>query len=157
RVIAINDRLDTASGDWRLNAFFSSFRSEIANRDTAARIIRAMDGLWRDGYAVGALRPGYIRTPTQPATEREPARGPFTDAKDERWTPVIYEAFEMAARGDPLWSIAEYLDSKSFPKGPAGRLGVWTDDTVRRLILNPIYSGTEEFRRSRNVKKYRTG
>lgn len=157
RVIAINDHLDTALDNWRFNAFFSSFKSEISNRDTASRIIRAMDGLWRDGFAVGALRPGYIRIPSHPATEREPARGPFRDAKDERWTPVISNAFEMAARGDPLWSIAEYLDGQSFPKSSRSTMSKWTDETVRTLLRNTIYSGVETFRTSHNVKKYRTG
>ncbi len=157
RMIAINDHLDTESAEWRLNAFFSSFKSEMSNRDTASRIIRAMDGLWRDGFAVGALRPGYIRIPSHPATEREPARGPFRDVKDERWTPVIHEAFEMAARGDPLWSIAEYLDSQSFPKSSRSTLSKWTDEPVRTLLRNTIYSGVETFRSFHNVKKYKTG
>lgn len=157
RVIAINDQLDTISEGWRLSAFFSSFKSEISNRDTASRIIRAMDGLWRDGFAVGSLRPGYIRIPSHPATEREPARGPFRDVKDEKWTPVIREAFEMAARGDPLWNIAQYLDSQSFPKSSRSTLDIWTDETVRRLLCNTIYSGVEKFRGFHNVKKYKTG
>jgi DNA invertase Pin-like site-specific DNA recombinase len=82
RVLAINDRIDTADAHWRMNAHFASICGEMYNADTAARIRRSIEGRWRDGYAVGCCKPGYRRIPTKPATEREPARGPYRDEKD---------------------------------------------------------------------------
>jgi len=34
--------------------------------------------------AVGMLKPGYLRKPTAPATETEPAIGPFFDEVDRK-------------------------------------------------------------------------
>src|SRR3954447_12535786 len=41
RLIAVNDTIDTARGDWRLSAFFASFKHESGNKDTAQRIRRS--------------------------------------------------------------------------------------------------------------------
>jgi len=159
RVIAINSHIDTAEdeGRWRMGGYFASMKSEWDNTETRKRIIRAMEGLWRQGYAVGALKPGYARTPTVPATEREPARGPFRDTKDERWTPVIRNAYERVAQRDPLWQVAEYLTESQFPKSARARLEMWTEDNVRHLIRNPIYYGEERWRVRHSVKKFCSG
>lgn len=53
RVVAINSHLDTAEdeGRWRMGGLFASMKAELDNTETRQRIMRAMDGLWRQGYA----------------------------------------------------------------------------------------------------------
>lgn len=159
RVIAVNSHVDTAEdeGRWRLGGHFAAIKAEMDNTETRKRVVRAMESLWREGYAVGALKPGYIRVPTLPASEREPARGPFRDEKDDRWTPVIRKAHEMVAQHDPLWRIAEYLTESQFPKSARARLKMWTEDNVKHLIRDPIYHGEERWRVRHSVKKFRSG
>ncbi|GJM24820.1 MAG: hypothetical protein DHS20C16_12350 [Phycisphaerae bacterium] len=159
RVIAINSNIDTDEDEsrWRMGSHFASMKAETDNTETRKRIVRAMEGLWRDGCAVGALKPGYIRTPTTPATDREPAKGPFRDQKDTRWTPVIEKAYEMCAQDDMPWMIANYLTETGFPKSNRARLPEWTETNVIRLIRDPINRGEESYRVRRSVKKYSIG
>ena len=159
RVVAINSNIDTDEDEsrWRMGSHFASMKAETDNTETRKRIVRAMEGLWRDGYAVGALKPGYIRIPTTPATDREPAKGPFRDQKDTRWTPVINRAYEMCAHHDMPWVIASYLNDAGFPKSRRARLEEWTETNVIRLIRDPINRGEESYRVLRNVKKYSIG
>lgn len=157
RVVAINDRIDTADEHWRMNAHFASIRGEMYNADTAARIRRSVDGRWRDGYAVGLCKPGYRRIPTRPATEREPARGPYRDEKDPQWTPVIRKAFEMTASDDAIWKVAQFLADSGLPKTSSARQPVWTKADTWRFLRDPIYKGQEVYRRKHSVKKYTTG
>ena len=42
RLVAINDSIDTARDDWRLSAFFASFKHESGNKDTSNRIRRSL-------------------------------------------------------------------------------------------------------------------
>ncbi|HNO78103.1 MAG TPA: recombinase family protein [Phycisphaerae bacterium] len=159
RVIAINSNIDTEEDEsrWRMGSHFASMKAEMDNTETRKRIVRAMAGLWRDGFAVGALKPGYVRVPTTPATDREPAKGPFRDEKDANWTPTITRAYEMCAQHDMPWVIAEYLTNTGFPKSNRARLPEWTETNVIRLIRDPINRGKESYRKLQNVKKYRLG
>jgi site-specific DNA recombinase len=63
RLIAINDHIDTAQGDWRLNAFFASFKHEMSNRDTAARIRRSLRERFKNGGDVQLTPYGYVKLP----------------------------------------------------------------------------------------------
>ena len=71
-----------------------------SNFYTRQRIERAHDGLWARGAAVGNTVIGYKRRPTVPATETEPAKGPFYDEIDEEKAVVIREVFERIAAGE---------------------------------------------------------
>ncbi len=159
RVIAINSHIDTNEDEerWRMGSHFASMKAEMDNAETRKRIVRAMEGLWRDGYAVGAVKPGYVRVPTVPPTDREPAKGPFRDQKDARWTPVIEHAFQTCASNNMPWVIAQYLTESGFPKSARSRVPQWTEANVIRLIRDPIYYGVEAYRKRRSVKKYKLG
>jgi hypothetical protein len=55
RLIAINDSIDTAQGDWRLNAFFASFKHESGNKDTSLRIRRSLRHRFEQGGVLQTL------------------------------------------------------------------------------------------------------
>src|SRR5262245_54978423 len=93
RVVAINDDVDTAEDDWDDRLHQAARHHARANKYTSRRIKRRHEALWRIGAAIGLLRPGYWRKPSVPATQEEPAQGPFFDELDPRWVPIIYEAY----------------------------------------------------------------
>ena len=98
------------------------------------------------GAALGPVRPGYLRRATIPATEREPARGPFFDEVDPEWAPTIEEAFEMVASGKPPWIVAQWLNERGLPKTSNWQRPEWTEPNVVALIRNRIYVGLGVFR-----------
>jgi DNA invertase Pin-like site-specific DNA recombinase len=159
RVIAINSHVDTAEDRrrWRMGGFFSAMQAEFRNDDTRDQIVRALEARWNNGYAVGSLKPGYIRIPTTPATQRDPARGPFRDQKDPQWTPVIMRTFEICAAKDALWVVAKHLTDSGFPKSARARLPEWTEENVIRFIRDPIYRGEEFYRVRHNERKFKEG
>src|SRR5690242_12355153 len=61
RLIAINDSIDTARDDWRLNAFFASFKHESGNKDTSRRIRRSLRHRFEQGGVVQTLPYGYLK------------------------------------------------------------------------------------------------
>ena len=63
RLIAINDAIDTARDDWRLNAFFASLKHESGNKDTARRIRRSLRHRFEQGGVVQTFPYGYIKPP----------------------------------------------------------------------------------------------
>jgi len=67
----------------------SQMQHARSNFYTRKRIERADDGLWARGAAVGKTVIGYKRRPTMPATETEPARGPFFDVIDEETAVLV--------------------------------------------------------------------
>jgi hypothetical protein len=99
-----------------------------SNFYTRERIKRAHNGLWARGAAVGNTKIGYKRRPTVPATETEPAKGPFYDEVDEEKSEVVQEVFERIAAGETATEVAEWLDSIKFAKAK------WS----RQLLAGPI-------------------
>ena len=149
RVICINDRIDTDDADgWEDRLLDAVGQHARANRMTKRRVKRGLEGRFDAGAAVGLKAPGYIRTATTPATEREPARGPFYDAIDPDWAPVIREAFERVVQGQPLWAVAEFLTQSGLPKTDNAQKPEWTAVNVRSMIRNPIYVGTRIYRKT---------
>ena len=92
RILCPTDYIDTADDDWpeRLNSSQSSHsRANYYNR---TRIKRAHQGLWDRGAAIGALKVGYRRRPSKPATESAPAEGPYYDEPDADQVPIVQES-----------------------------------------------------------------
>ena len=147
RVITVTDGIDTSDSKWRILSQVQAIHGELHLLDTAARIRRAFEGRWREGYAINPLLPGYIRRAMNPEAEDRKHKGPYKDQKDALLTPRIVEAFERAARGDRLIDIAEYLDSVGFPLPVKCKCPKWTSTLVRRLIQQPLYWGVEYYRR----------
>ncbi|MEI7687792.1 MAG: recombinase family protein, partial [Planctomycetota bacterium] len=155
RVIAINDNVDTAEDDWD-DKLHDALREHVrANRYTRKRVRRAVAGLWEEDAAMGLLRPGYRRTPTHPATEKEPASGPHFDEVDPKWAPVILEAYERIARDEPAWLVGQFLTESGLPKCKNFSRPEWSERNVISLIRRTIHRGFETYRETQ-VRKYHT-
>jgi len=157
RVICTSDYIDTADDDWPDRLHMSQMQHARSNFYTRKRIERAHDGLWARGAAVGNTVIGYKRRPTLPATETEPAKGPFYDEIDEEKAVVIREVFERIAAGETAAEVGEWLDSIKFAKAKWSRQAKWTAGNVNAVIRRTIYRGFETFRKKKAKRKLRTG
>ena len=157
RVICPSDYIDTADEDWSERLHTCQMQHSRSNFYTRQRIKRAHDGLWARGAAVGNTVIGYKRRPTVPATETEPAKGPFYDEIDEEKAGVIREVFERIAAGERSAEVAEWLDSIKFAKAKWARQAKWTAGNVNAIIRRTIYRGFETNRKKVAKRKLRTG
>jgi len=159
RTICINDRVDSGEEiDFWLDRLKEVTRTHAkSNWYTSHRIKRQMDYLWSIGAAVGALRPGYRRRATKPATEKELEEGPFFDETAEEWEPKIHAAFEQIGNNDPPWDVADYLTREKVPKASNSTSPEWTDKNVISLIRETIYKGLDVYRASQSTPQFETG
>lgn len=157
RLVAINDQFDTNNPGWQRDLSRAADEHASANDKTSMRIKRAYEGRWQDGYAMGPLVPGYKRRPVDAIRFERTRRGPFTDKKDERWTPTLKEMFDRVARGDPLRSVAEFLEREGLPKPVNRKTARWNERGVKSLVQNPIFKGQERYRRTFNKKHHASG
>ena len=157
RVICPSDYIDTADDDWPDRLHMCQMQHARSNFYTRQRIKRAHDGLWARGAAVGNTVIGYKRRPTVPATETEPAKGPFYDEIDEEKAAVIREVFERIAAGETAAEVGEWLDAIKFAKATWARQAKWTAGNVNAIIRRTIYRGFETYRKKVSKRKLRTG
>jgi site-specific DNA recombinase len=157
RVICPSDYIDTLDDDWPDRLHMCQMQHARSNFYTRQRIKRVHDGLWARGAAVGNTVIGYKRRPTVPATETEPAKGPFYDEIDEEKAVVIREVFERIAAGETAAEVAEWLDSIKFAKAKWARQAKWTTYNVNSIIRRTIYRGFETHRKKVAKRKLRTG
>jgi len=159
RLIAFNDALDTADprSDYMIKVMFSGLHHERYNDDVSERIKRAAKARWDAGYVMGPLVPGYTGVLVDSEEQNRKSRGPLRAEKDERWAPVIGELFERVARGDPFWSVANFLNASKFPRPHNAREKNWDERGAKTLVRNPLYMGVERFRKTQNKKHYGTG
>lgn len=157
RVICINDYLDTEQEDWEDRLHEALRHHAKANHYTSRRIKRAHSALWEMDAAVGMLKPGYFRKPTAPATESEPARGPFFDEVDPKWASTIVSIFEGIAAGDAPQAVAQRVTVAGLPKSANSKYNDWSEKNIIALIRRPDYCGYQTFRDTFSKKKYRTG
>ncbi|MCE5328093.1 MAG: recombinase family protein [Planctomycetaceae bacterium] len=152
KILTVNDCFDSSDSDHQLKLLIEGFHHAQHNEDVARRIRRAADGRWDSGYAMGPLRPGYFRKPVDAQRTARTGKGPFIDEIDSAATPIIREAFERVARGDPLGSVASFLTQSGLNK-PANALTTkWTHRNIKAMIKNPVYMGVEEEGRTRSQK-----
>jgi len=151
-IVAINDTFDSSDDGHQLKLLLSGFHHAQHNEDTSRRIKRAADGRWENGYAMGPLRPGYIRKPVDEQRTARTGKGPYVDEKDPSAAPIIQETFERVARGDPLPSVARFLTESGLKKSANALKAEWDDGNVGNMIKNPLYMGTEEGGKSRSQK-----
>ena len=157
RVICPSDYIDTLDDDWPDRLHMCQMQHARSNFYTRQRIRRAHDGLWARGAAVGNTVIGYKRRPTVPATDTEPAKGPFYDEIHEEKAAVIREVFERIAAGETAAEVAEWLDSIKFAKAKWSRQAKWTTYNVNSIIRRTIYRGFETNRKKVAKRKLRSG
>ncbi len=148
RMIAINDKLDTAEGNSSIVALISAYRHEAANRDTSMRIKRSLHHRFQtEGLVVALPRFGYIR-PRQGARDHEILKDPSAE-------PIIREVFDRLNGGASYSEIADYLNTKSeackrVKKG-------WTSHSVSKFIHNPILKGYRFYGKKHSKRFNQTG
>ncbi len=157
RIVCPSDYIDTGDDDWPDRLHTCQMQHARSNFYTRQRIKRAQDGLWSRGAAVGNTVIGYRRRPTVPATDAEPAKGPFYDEIDPEKAAVIREVFERIAGGERAAEVAEWLDSIKFAKAKWARQPKWTAGNVNAIIRRTIYRGFETYRKKVVKRKLRTG
>jgi DNA invertase Pin-like site-specific DNA recombinase len=143
RLIALNDNIDTARSDWRMNAMFSAFKHESYNKDTSQRIRRTLRNRFTQGGIVQTTIFGYVKPP-----------GAKSDAdlqKDPAAKPVYDEMFRRLEEGANFSEIADWLNKLGIPPGPYCRTDRWDCAMVGRVVRNPILKGI----RVRNKKMSR--
>ncbi len=133
RLIAVNDSIDTARDDWRLNASFASMKHESGNTDTARRIRRSLRNRFEQGGVVQTFQYGYIKLPgakSDDDVQKDPAAGPVYD-----------EWFRRLENGASYAEVADWLNAEGVPTGEWARSGRWDGPMVARLTRNPILKG----------------
>jgi DNA invertase Pin-like site-specific DNA recombinase len=147
RLIAINDSIDTARDDWRLNAFFASFKHESGNKDTARRIRRSLRNRFEQGGVVQTFQYGYIKI-AGAKSDGDVDKDPAADLVYEEW-------FSRLENGASYAEVADWLIAEGIPTGRWTRSERWTGAMVARLTRNPILKGLRlrNVRMSRRVNK----
>jgi DNA invertase Pin-like site-specific DNA recombinase len=141
RLIAINDHIDTAQDDWRLNAFFATMRHQLYNKDTSNRIKRTM----RNRFCQG----GVFQCPIYGYLKPDGAKGDADVRRDPSAGPIYNEWFRKLEEGATYSEIADWLEEQGIQPGPYCRQKHWNGRMVARLTCNPILKGL----RIRNAKE----
>ena len=140
RVIAINDNVDSGQSDWRLGAFFATFRHEQYNADTGKRIRRSLRNRFQQGGVFQYPIYGYVK-PEGATTDDE-------IQKDLDAEPIYDHWFQMLEDGASFAEVADWLNARDVPTGPYCREPSWNGTMVGRITRNPILKGL----RVRNAK-----
>lgn len=150
RMIAINDRVDTAIEGWQDSAFIATWHHERSNRDTSQRIRRSHHNRFQNGGMIPCQIFGYIRPPG--------AKSDLELQKDPEAAPIISEIFRRLEDGASYAEIADWLNESGVPTGPAARtVRRWNRQVVQRFVTNPILKGTRCRNRKISRRNNRTG
>ncbi len=149
RLIAINDRVDTAEAGWRDGAFMSSWHHERSNTDTSNRIKRSLRNRFQVGKIFRNPGPFYI-IPEGAKTIQEVQKNP--DAKE-----VVELGFKMLEDGRSYSDVADMLNNRSFPVGKGRRTGRWNGVHVKEHFLNPRLKGKDVWNKRHTVRVNKTG
>jgi len=147
RLIAINDNIDTANDDWRMNAFFASFKHESGNKDTAKRIRRTLRNRFVNGEVVQTFPYGYIKPP-EAANDNDIRKDPDAERVYAEW-------FRRLEEGQYYSEVADWLNAQKVPPGRWARNAVWDGRMVARVTHNTILKGyrRRNERMSRRINK----
>ncbi len=133
RLVAINDTLDTADENWRLSAFFASFKHESGNKDTSKRIRRTLRNRFEQGGVVQTFPYGYIKAPG--------AKSDADVCKDPDAEPIYEKWFALLEAGASYAEVADWLNAQKVPTGGWARGDKWDGRMVARVTHNPILKG----------------
>lgn len=149
RLIAINDRVDTAVRGWEDSALMSTWHHERSNRDTADRIRRSLNNRFDLGGVVQFIIFGYIKPPG--------AKSDSDLRKDPEAEPIIKEIFHRLNGGASYAEVADWLNSQGVPPGPYCRTPDWTREMVSRFVHHPILKGVRIRNRKMTQRVNKTG
>lgn len=157
RTICVNDMVDTAEPDWEERLKEAARHHASYNRYCSPRIKRAHEELWDIGAAIGLLKTGYLRESSGDKDDEDDEDAPKFDRVDPKWAPIIQEAYERIAGGEPPWSVALWLTEVGLPKASNCKSTDWTDRNVITLIQRTDYRGYQTYRDHFSKKEYSTG
>jgi site-specific DNA recombinase len=141
RLIAINDRIDTAVAGWEDAAFISTWHHERSNRETSQRIQRSLRARFSRGEVFQFIIYGYIKKAGK-STEADVSKDPSAESIYDEW-------FRRLEDGASYSEIADWLNDQRIATGPFSRGEKWTCMMVARITNNPLLKGV----RVRNKKK----
>jgi site-specific DNA recombinase len=133
RLIAINDKVDTAEDGWEDNAFISTWHHERSNRDTSERIKRSLRNRFAQGGVCQTFQYGYIKP--------ENAKSDAEVRKDPDAEPVYDEWFTRLEKGQCYTEVADWLNEKGIPTGQWCDSETWNGPLVSKATHNPILKG----------------
>lgn len=150
RLIAINDRVDTAVEGWEDASIMSTWHHTRSNRDTSDRIKRAHRNRFKSGGCVHQVRFGYIK-PADTKSDQDVVKDPTAE-------PYIREWFrKLDEEGASYSSIADWLNKEGVSPGPSRRKTKWDCRMVATDTHNPWLKGVRERNRHRSKRNYTSG
>lgn len=149
RLVAINDSVDTAKEDWRINAMIAAFRHEMYNADTAKRIRRTQRNRFTQGGMVQCEIYGYVK-PHAGATDDQLTKDPAAE-------PIVAEIFRKLEQGAGYAEICDWLNDEKVPLGKYARGNRWVVSTLARWVHCSILKGVRERNNRISVRVNKTG
>jgi DNA invertase Pin-like site-specific DNA recombinase len=133
RVIAINDRIDTAEENWKVSGMFATLRHEAYNEDTARRIRRSLRNRFMQVGIVQTHIFGYSKksgTSSDDGLDKDPAAEVIYD----RWFVILEE-------GGTYSDVSDWLNAECVSTGRWCRSRKWSPKMVARVTHNTILKG----------------
>ena len=149
RLLALNDHIDTARNDWRLNSHFAIMRHESYNRDTSARIKRSQRNRFDQGGMCQFRIYGYLQPPG--------AKHESEIRKDPSAQPIYEEMFRKLETGASYAEVADWLNKLGIHVGPNCDLKRWDGRMVARVVHNKILKGHRERNKRTSLRINKTG
>ena len=149
RLIAINDRIDTARNSWRRSAYFAVVKIEPANRATDNRIRRSLRERFEQGGVMQRLPFGYLKPPG--------AQSDANVTKNPAAVAVYEKIFSMLENGAGYAEVAAALNAGNVPLGHGTRSERWTGRMVAGIVHNPIVKGVRRWNQRKNQYESKTG
>jgi DNA invertase Pin-like site-specific DNA recombinase len=149
RFVAVNDAIDTSHTEWRVNAFFASFKHEMSNKDTSMRIRRTLRNRFDQGGVVQFVIYGIIKPPGA-KNDSDLQRDPSAEEIYKDW-------FQRFREGASCSEIADWLNQQVVPTGPYCRSKRWTGPMVARVMRNPLLKGCRIRNRVMSRRHNKTG
>lgn len=118
------------------------FRDALSERMQGIRKAQAQRGQY-----IGSHCPyGYARASTRvtPMPDGQHITRPSGAlAPDETAAPIIHEAYQRIANGEPVYRVVADFAARGVP---TMRGGSWQVTTLRRILTNPVYAGDVTYR-----------
>ena len=145
RYLAVNDGIDTFSNTSNNDMGpFRSVMNDMYARDISKKVKSVMDNKRKNGQFIGAFAPyGYLKSPDDKSKL----------IVDSQAAPVVKRIFEMYLSGYGYSYISNALTSEGIIspvayktlytnyKNPKSRLGIWTAEAIKHMLINPTYAG----------------
>jgi site-specific DNA recombinase len=149
RLIAINDSIDTANENWRINGFVASFKHESGNKDTSKRIRRSHRNRFEQGGVIQTFPYGYIKPPG--------AKSDADVTKDPDAELVYDEWFSRLEAGASFAEVSDWLNERGIPTGTWVRSERWDGTLVGSVTRNPILKGFRRRNERMSKRENKTG